>query len=118
MERHHHRTADGRLQPGHAYVIFEAEQHWSCPNCPATAVTAGQPNRFHACPGLRGMLAPMVLDGTRCKIVAEERQDYVGREHVRYDGDGRAIMAVRTVRDDGEDLAVFAPVAVARTGGA
>lgn len=92
-------------------MILKAEQHWTCPNCPATAVTAGRANRFHHCSGLRGLLAPMVLDGVRCKVVAEEREDYVGREDVRYDGAGRAVMAVRTVRDDGEDLAVFAPTA-------
>lgn len=92
-------------------MILRGEQHWGCPNCPATAVTEGQPNRFHACTGLAGLTAPMVLEGTRCKIVVEERQDYVGTEDVRYDGRGRAVMAVRTVRDDGEDLAVFAPTA-------
>lgn len=95
-------------------MILSAEQHWSCPNCPATAVTEGQPNRFHHCPGLKGLTAPMVRDGVRCKVVAEERQDYVGREDVRLDGEGRPVMAVRTVRDDGEDLAVFAPTARVR----
>lgn len=97
-------------------ILLSAEQHWVCPNCPATARTAGQTNRFHPCPGLRGMLAPMVLEGVRCKVVAEERQDYVGREDVRLDDGGRPVMAVRTVRDDGEDLAVFAPTAHARMG--
>jgi hypothetical protein len=58
----------------------------------------------------------MVLEGVRCKVVAEERQDYVGREVVRRDAEGRPVMAVRTVRDDGEDLVVFAPAAVARMG--
>jgi hypothetical protein len=53
----------------------------------------------------------MVLAGTRCKVTAVEREDYVGSEDVRYDGEGRAVMAVRTTRDDGEDLAVFAPTA-------
>jgi hypothetical protein len=56
----------------------------------------------------------MVIDGVRCKVVAEEREDYIGREDVRLDGNGRPVMAVRTVRDDGEDLAVFAPTAHAR----
>jgi hypothetical protein len=92
-------------------MILRSEQHWVCPNCDRRAVTVGEPNRFHDCPGLRGLMAPMVLDGVRCKVVAEERQDYVGREDIRYDGAGRAVMAVRTVRDDGEDLAVFAPTA-------
>lgn len=92
-------------------MILQAEQHWVCPNCPATAVTVGAPNRFHNCPGLHGFLAPMVIDGVRCKVVAETREDYVGREDVRHDGAGRPIMAVRTVRDDSEDVAVFAPTA-------
>lgn len=92
-------------------MILTEEQHWVCPNCPATAVTAGAPNRFHNCSGLRGILAPMVLDGVRCKVVAEERQDYIGPEDVRLDAGGRPVMAVRTVRDDGDDLMVFAPTA-------
>lgn len=95
-------------------MILDGEQHWSCPNCPVTEVTRGQANRFHTCAGLRGLTAPLVLDGVRCAVVAEERQDYIGREDVRLDGDGRPVMAVRTVRDDGEDLAVFAPTATAR----
>jgi hypothetical protein len=92
-------------------MILSGEQHWTCPNCPATAVTAGASNRFHPCPGLRGLMAPLVLDGVRCKVVPEERQDYVGGEDVRLDPGGRPVMAVRTVRDDGEDLLVFAPTA-------
>lgn len=98
-------------------MILQGEQHWVCPHCPETARTVGAPNRFHTCAGLRGVLAPMVLEGVRCKIVVEERQDYVGREQVRTDGEGRPVMAVRTVRDDGEDLVVYAPTAVARIGG-
>lgn len=97
-------------------MILKAEQYWVCPNCPVTAVTVGAPNRFHVCSGLRGMLAPLVLEGTRCRVVAEVREDYVGREDVRYDSSGRPIMAVRTVREDGEDLAVFAPTAYIRLG--
>lgn len=92
-------------------MILSAEQHWVCPNCPATAVTVGQPNRFHTCPGLHHIQAPLVLAGVRCKVIAVEREDYVGREDVQYDSQGRAIMAVRTVRDDGTDLAVLAPTA-------
>mgnify|MGYP001608707403 CR=1 FL=1 len=97
-------------------MILSGEQHWRCPNCSASAVTVGQPNRLHTCPGLRGLIAPLVLDGVRCTVVAEERQDYVGRENIRYDSEGRAVMAVRTVRDDGEDLLVFAPTANVRVG--
>lgn len=92
-------------------VLIDPEQHWVCPNCTVTAVTVGQPNRFHPCPGLAGVVAPLVLEGVSCRVTAELRADYVGHEDVTYDGEGRPVMAVRTVRDDGEDLAVFAPTA-------
>jgi hypothetical protein len=67
--------------------------------------------RFHACRGLKGLTAPMVPEGTRCEVKAVEREDYVGKEIVTVDGDNRPVMAVETVRDDGNDVAVFAPCA-------
>jgi hypothetical protein len=111
VEHHDHGSADSGVQPDHPYVILHAEQRWVCPNCPATAVTEGQTNRFHRCTGLRLLLAPMVLEGTRCKVVAREREDYVGRETVQCDGEGRPVAAIMTVRDDGEDCTVLAPAA-------
>ncbi|WP_030248089.1 hypothetical protein [Streptomyces sp. NRRL S-455] len=92
-------------------MILTGEQHWVCPNCPATAVTAGADNRFHPCPGLAGLLAPMVLEGVRARVRAVLREDYVSGEDVRYDGDGRPVTSVVTERDDGQDCAVFAPTA-------
>lgn len=53
----------------------------------------------------------MVVAGTKCKIEAVERQDYIGREDVRLNADGRPIMAVVTTRDHGNDVAVYAPTA-------
>jgi hypothetical protein len=96
-------------------VLLAPEQRWVCPNCTATDVTreAAPHSRFHACRGLRGLTAPMVPAGTRCKVEALEREDYVGRERVTTDGEGRPVMAVETTRDDGTDRAVFAPCAVA-----
>jgi hypothetical protein len=90
-----------------------AEQCWVCPNCSGTEITReAQPHtRFHSCPGLRGLTAPMVPAGMRCKVEAIEREDYVGRELVQRDWDGRPFMAVRTTRDDGIDCAVLAPTA-------
>ena len=96
--------------------ILDAERRWSCPNCTATAVTRGPGDRFHACAGLAGLLAPMVLDGVRCEVRAVLREDYVGREDVRHDGDGRPVMAVTVTRDDGQDRVVYAPVAHVRRG--
>lgn len=97
-------------------VVLAVERRWSCPNCVAVKVTREQEPHtpFHPCRGLRGLTAPFVPDGTRCKVEAVERGDWVGRELVQTDGDGRPIMSVVTVRDDGVDCAVLAPTAVAK----
>ena len=90
--------------------LLNAETRWECPNCPAAHVTTEpQPHiPFHKCPGLHGMLAPYVQAGTKCKVEAVTRGDYVaGEQGLRYDGAGRPIMSVVTTRDDGQDCAVF-----------
>lgn len=95
--------------------ILRPERHWVCPNCTETAVThvAAPHTRFHECRGLKGMTAPLVPDGMDCKVVAVEREDYIGRDIPQTDGDGRPISAVRTVRADGtNDVAVMAPTVV------
>jgi hypothetical protein len=66
---------------------------------------------MHTCRGLAGLTAPMVPAGTRCKVEVAEREDYIAGEDVQRDGDGRPVMNVRVTRDDGEDLAVYAPTA-------
>lgn len=95
--------------------LLTREQRWQCPNCSHTDVTfeARPHSRFHPCRGLRGLTAPMVAAGTRCKVEAVERGDWVGKELVQTDGDGRPVMAILTTRDDGMDCAVLAPCAVA-----
>jgi predicted RNA-binding Zn-ribbon protein involved in translation (DUF1610 family) len=95
--------------------LLTAERHWQCPNCSQTAVTrdARPHSRMHVCRGLRGLTAPMVPAGTRCKVEVSVREDYVGRELVQTDGEGRPVMAVVTTRDDGMDCAVLAPTAAA-----
>lgn len=95
---------------------LSSEHRWACPNCTATHVTHEQrPHTpFHTCPGLRGITAPYVAAGTRAKVETREREDYVGRELVTTDGDGRPVMSVVTTRDDGSnDVAVMAPCATA-----
>lgn len=94
-------------------MLLTTERHWSCPNCDLREITrtVDHHTRFHACRGLRGLTAPMVEDGTRCKVEALEREDYVNRELVTCDGEGRPVMSVQVTRDDGTDLAVFAPCA-------
>jgi hypothetical protein len=93
--------------------LLLVEHRWTCPNCTFTDVTREQTphTRFHACRGLRGLTAPMVPAGTSCKVEAVERGDWVGREMVQTDGEGRPVVAVQTIRDDGTDVAVYAPCA-------
>lgn len=94
-------------------VVLQAEQRWVCPNCPAAARTVGRPNRFHDCSALGGLTAPLVLEGVDCKVVALEREDYLGGEDVRW-ANGRPVSAVRIERADGSnDCVVYAPTAKA-----
>jgi hypothetical protein len=92
--------------------------HWVCPNCPAEEVTAGNvANRFHVCRGLAGLNAPMIPAGSRCRVTANEREDYEGDQLVTRDGEGRPVMNVVTERDDGSnDVVVFAPTAQMKVG--
>lgn len=71
---------------------------------------------MHPCRGsgaLAGMMVPLVVTGTRCKIEAIERLDFIGNEHVQMNAAGRPIMAALTTRDDGQDCTVYAPCAAA-----
>ncbi len=94
-------------------MLNPPQRRWECPNCDFTDVTyeAEPHSRFHACRGLKGLTAPMVPAGTRCKVEAKEREDYIGHEDITYDGEGRPVMAIETTRDEGTDVAVFAPCA-------
>ena len=92
-----------------AEQLLNGQQRWECPNCDSTHVTAlAAPHApFHNCPGLSGLLAPYVQAGTRAKVEAVTRADYVaGEEGLRYVG-GRPVMSVVTTRDDGQDCMVF-----------
>lgn len=95
-------------------TLLAFERHWSCPNCDLTDVTrrADEHSRFHACPGLKGLTAPMVPAGTRAKVEARVREDYLNGDIVDRDDDGRPIMSVITTRDEGEDCTVYAPLVV------
>lgn len=98
-------------------MIVRTERRWYCPNCPTEDVTyeARPHTRFHTCLGLRGLSAPLVQVGTKAKVELKEREDYVGSETVRLDPEkGRPVMSVVTTRDNGQDVAVFAPTATAK----
>jgi len=93
--------------------LLETVTRWECPNCNVTDMTTGPvPNRFHTCPGLHGLTAPLVAAGTGCRVVAVERGDYLNGDEQRMGDDGRPYMAVETRHADGHtDLAVFPGVA-------
>ncbi len=95
--------------------LIGAVHDWYCPNCHKTDQTVEiRPHvRFHTCPKLRGLTAPMLPAGTKAKVEAVERQDYVGRELVQTDESGRPVQSVVTTRDEGQDAIVFAPTATA-----
>jgi hypothetical protein len=100
-----------------AAAVLDAWQDWECPNCDLTERIRPLPpnaSRMHTCPGLHMLTAPLVPAGTRCKVTAEERQEYLGDEVQATGDDGVTYMAVRTTRDDGCDLAVNAGLAQAR----
>lgn len=67
---------------------------------------------MHDCRGLAGLTVPMVTAGTRAKHVINRREDYSHGDILRRDGEGRVVMSVQTVRDDGEDCTVMAPTAL------
>jgi predicted RNA-binding Zn-ribbon protein involved in translation (DUF1610 family) len=95
-----------------ALLLDPPVSRWECPNCGATDVTQqfGPHTRFHFCPKL-GINAPMVPAGVRAKVTAHEREDYIGGEDVQVNDRGRPIMSVVTTRDEGNDVAVYAPTA-------
>lgn len=98
-----------------APVLLQPEHHWVCPNCTFTDVTHEQNphSRMHACRGLRGMTAPMVPDGTKCKVELQQREDYLNGDLVQYDSEGKTWTGCITTRDDGQDATVYAPTATA-----
>lgn len=94
--------------------ILKVERRWYCPNCTTVDVTfrGDVHQQMHNCPGLRGLIAPLLEVGTRAKVVAHEREDYINGDDVQLH-EGRPVMSVETVRDEGNDLVVFAPTAAA-----
>lgn len=94
-------------------VLLDPVRNWYCPNCGVTDQTKGiVPNRFHTCPALHGLTAPLLPEGTRAKVESHEREDYIGSDVVQMN-EGRPVMSVVTTRDDGTDVTVFAPTAQA-----
>lgn len=96
--------------------ILRTVTEWYCPACRREDVSflPGPHVRGHICPRLGDLSVPFVRKGVRAKLEAHVREDYVGRERVTLDVNGRPIMSVTTTRDDGQDVAVYAPHVAAR----
>lgn len=86
---------------------------WACPSCDSVARTVDAKTPMHPCKGLAGLMAPLVPEGQRANHVAVERGDWIGRESVQLNADGRPIMAITTETDDSLSTTVFAPTAQA-----
>lgn len=96
--------------------IVRPVNRWVCPACLKEDVTheARPHSRFHICPKLRYLTAPMVPAGTKAKVELREREDYVNGDKVQLDPERkRPVMSIVTTRDNGQDVAVFAPTATA-----
>lgn len=87
---------------------------YECPNCDSKLQLPRLPDKpvLHPCRGLKGLIAPMILEGVKAKVEAREREDYVKQDIPHYDGEGKAIMSIVTTRDDGTDARVLVPTAV------
>lgn len=96
--------------------LFQRETWWFCPNCVEKSVTteAKPHSRMHVCKGLRGLTAPMIQYGVKCKVEAVEREDYVAGAVVTTDSEGTPTMGVKTTREDGNDVIAFADCAMVR----
>jgi|GEM_PF-1324308 hypothetical protein len=97
-------------------TVLSLIEKWYCPNCKREEIipsVGGPHTRFHTCPKLRMLTAPMIPWGTKAKVVVHEREDYESEDagYTTLDGNGRPVMNVETVRDEGNDLLVFAPTA-------
>lgn len=95
-------------------LLVPKPQAWYCPNCAVTDVTAPLPpgsSRYHPCAGLHGLNAPMIREGTRVKVEAHQREDYLNGDQQATGDDGKVYMNVEVTRDEGTDVTVFAGLA-------
>lgn len=98
-------------------ILEPPVRRWECQHCNAKDTTRElMPHtRYHTCPGLGGISAPMLLEEKRGKVQVRKvvREDFEGADagKTQKDEDGVPIMAVETVHDDGRvDRAVLATV--------
>lgn len=96
--------------------LLDATRRWHCTLCGQIHVTqqAGLIVPTHSCPALGGLSVPFLDDAVKSRLVVKDREDYVGKEIVQTDGNGRPVMSIVTERADGSnDCTVYAPTATA-----
>jgi hypothetical protein len=111
-----------KLNDGSRVIDFHTD--WYCPECNEQAqstntVVNGEKLRqmpLHYCPGLHGLLAPMVKAGVTARLRVNYREDYTNGDLVTTDSRGKVVMGITTQRNDGEDLIVHSPCAVLNLG--
>lgn len=100
-------------------LLTPPAEDWWCPNCGKTDTIPHDPHphiRYHTCPKLRYLSAPMVRKGTSARVTVNESEDYVGGRLVQTDPErGRPLLSITTERADGSnDCIVFPHTATAR----
>ena len=96
--------------------LLTLAERWYCPNCKheeTIPAVAGPHSRFHTCPKLAFLTAPMIPWGTKAKVERRDREDYEGEDtgYTQLDANGRPVMSIVTTRDAGTDCVVFAATA-------
>lgn len=91
-------------------------QLWYCPRCDAEARTVTTRLPHHPCPGMAGLMVPLIVRGDRARLLTVDREDYIGKQDVQLDDNGRPVMAVEVEHADGStDRTVYAPTATVNT---
>lgn len=89
---------------------------WMCAKgCGSHARTYDDKLPHHRCREMAGLMVALIPVGARAKVEAVPRGDYVGRDLVQRDAEGRVWMSTVVTRDDGQDTTVYAPCATATT---
>lgn len=96
-------------------TLTEPATSWRCDRCNTDYYSANPDRRaqhLHECPAFNGLSVPFTLqDGTQ-KLIVKDREDYEGDELVQRDPNGRPVMAIEVVHEDGSNNAVvYAPTA-------
>lgn len=84
---------------------------WVCPSCDAAARTVDSKTPMHPCRGMAGLMIPLIPEGEQGRHLPVEREDWIGKEMVQYDLEGRPVMAVQTETADSLSTTVYAPTA-------